>query len=151
MSPIRFSPSSLKEGRLYEYLIRFVLGGAATVTTGIISSRCGPWIGGLCLAFPAVFCASATLIEQHEIRRKREAGLDGRRRGEETAALESAGAVLGAFGMLAFAATFSLTVEANVPAAFIAASLAWAVVSITGWCVRRKVRRVQRSRAPKRR
>jgi hypothetical protein len=27
MSPIRFSPSSLKEGRWYEYLIRFALGG----------------------------------------------------------------------------------------------------------------------------
>jgi hypothetical protein len=41
MSLISFSPSSLKEGRVYEYLIRFVLGGA-----------------------------SATLIEKHEIRRK---------------------------------------------------------------------------------
>ncbi len=110
MSPISFSPSSLKEGRLYEYLIRFVLGGAATVFTGWISSRCGASIGGLFLALPAIFCASATLIEKHEIRRKREAGLDGRRRGEEAAALESAGAVLGAFGMLAFAVTFSLTV-----------------------------------------
>jgi hypothetical protein len=27
MTPIRFSPSSLKEGRWYEYLIRFALGG----------------------------------------------------------------------------------------------------------------------------
>jgi hypothetical protein len=31
MTPIRFLPSSLKEGRWYEYLIRFVLGGVATV------------------------------------------------------------------------------------------------------------------------
>jgi hypothetical protein len=31
MSPIGFSPSSLKEGRWYEYLVRFALGGAATV------------------------------------------------------------------------------------------------------------------------
>ena len=31
MSPIRFSASSLKEGRWYEYLIRFALGGGATV------------------------------------------------------------------------------------------------------------------------
>ena len=30
-SPIRFSPSSLKEGRWYEYVVRFALGGAATV------------------------------------------------------------------------------------------------------------------------
>ena len=61
-----------------------------------------------------------------------------------------AGAVLGAFGMLAFAVTFSLTVEDSVPAAFIAASLAWAVVSIAGWCVRRKMRTVRRLRGSKR-
>ena len=146
MSPISFSPSSLKEGRLYEYLIRFALGGAATVFTGLISSRCGASVGGLFLALPAIFCASATLIEKHEIRRKREAGLDGRRRGEEAAALESAGVVLGAFGMMAFAFTFALTVENSVPTAFIGASLAWLVVSIAGWCVRRKMRTSRRSR-----
>jgi Protein of unknown function (DUF3147) len=146
MSPISFSPSALKEGRLYEYLIRFALGGAATVFTGLVSSRCGASIGGLFLALPAIFCASATLIEKHEIRRKREAGLDGRRRGEEAAALESAGAVLGAIGMLAFAVTFSLTVEDSVPTAFIGASLFWLVVSIAGWCVRRKMRTARRSR-----
>jgi hypothetical protein len=94
MSSVSVSPSSLKEGRLHEYLIRFALGGAATVFTGFISSRFGASIIGLFLAFPAIFCASATLIENHEIRRKREAGL------------------------------------------------AWAVVSIAGWCVRRKMRTV---------
>ena len=35
MSAIGFSPSSLKEGRWYEYLVRFALGGAATVFTGL--------------------------------------------------------------------------------------------------------------------
>jgi hypothetical protein len=112
----------------------------------LVSSRCGASIGGLFLALPAIFCASATLIEKHEIRRKREAGLDGRRRGEEAAALDAADAVLGAFGTLALAVTFSLTVQDSVPAAFIAASLAWAVVSIAGWCARRKMRTVRRLR-----
>lgn len=65
MTPIRFSPSSLREGRWYEYLIRFALGGAVTVFTGLISSRYGPSVGGLFLALPAIFCASATLIEKH--------------------------------------------------------------------------------------
>jgi hypothetical protein len=113
MSPIRFSPSSLKEGRWYEYLVRFALGGAATVFTGLISSRYGASVGGLFLALPAIFCASATLIEKHEIRRKREAGLDGRRRGEEAAALDAAGAALGALAMLAFAIVFSMVVVAQ--------------------------------------
>ena len=74
MSPIRFSPSFLKEGRWYEYLIRFALGGAVTVLTGFISSRYGPFVGGVFLALPAIFCASATLIEKHEIRPQARSG-----------------------------------------------------------------------------
>jgi hypothetical protein len=71
---IQLSTSSLSDGRWYEYLVRFALGGAATAFTGLISSTFGASIGGLFLALPAIFCASATLIERHEIRRKRDAG-----------------------------------------------------------------------------
>jgi hypothetical protein len=144
MTPLRFSPSSLKESRWYEYLIRFVLGGAATMFTGLISSRYGASVGGLFLALPAIFCASATLIEKHEIRRKRKAGLSGERRGQMAAAVDSAGAALGALGMLVFAAVFWLTVERSVAGAFIAASFAWLMVSIAAWYVRRKMRSVRR-------
>jgi hypothetical protein len=147
MSPIRFSPSSLKEGRWYEYLIRFALGGAATVFTGLVSSRYGAFIGGLFLALPAIFCATATLIEKHEIRRKREAGLAGERRGQLAAALDSAGAGLGALGMLAFAVVFSLTAETSIPAAFTSASFAWLAVSVAAWYVRRKARSARRVRS----
>ena len=146
MTPIRFSPTSLREGRWYEYVIRFALGGAATVFTGVISSRCGAAVGGLFLALPAIFCASATLIEKNEIRRKREVGLDGRRRGQGAAALEAAGAALGAIGMLAFAVVFWLLVERSVVAAFVGASLAWLAVSGAAWSVRRKMRTVWRTR-----
>ncbi|MFK4622345.1 hypothetical protein ABIF50_005651 [Bradyrhizobium diazoefficiens] len=146
MMPIRFSPSSLKEGRWYEYLIRFALGGTATVFAGLVSSRYGASIGGLFLALPAIFCASATLIEKHEIRRKREAGLAGERRGRTAAAVDSAGAALGALGMLAFAMVFSLTAETSIAAAFIGASLAWLVISMVAWYVRRKTRSVRRGR-----
>jgi len=144
MSAVHFSPSSLKEGRWYEYIVRFVFGGVATVFTGLISSRYGASVGGLFLALPAIFCASATLIEKHEIRRKREENLDGRRRGEEAAALDAAGAALGALGMLAFAIVFALMVERSVSAAFAGASLAWLVVSVAAWCVRRKMRSARR-------
>ena len=146
MTPIRFSPSSLREGRWYEYLIRFALGGAATVFTGLISSRYGASIGGLFLALPAILCASATLIEKHEIRHKREAGVAGERRGQTAAALDAAGAALGALGMLAFALVFSLTVESSTPAAFVGASLAWLIVSVAAWQARRKMRPVRRAR-----
>lgn len=146
MTPIRFSTSSLREGRWYEYLIRFALGGAATVFTGFVSSWYGASIGGLFLALPAIFCASATLIEKHEIRRKRETGLAGERRGQEAAALDSAGTALGALGLLAFAIVFSLLIEWSVAAAFVGASLTWLVVSVAAWFVRRKQRSVRRTR-----
>jgi hypothetical protein len=138
--PVRISFSTLREGRPYEYLIRFALGGAATVVTGLISSRYGASIGGLFLALPAIFCASATLIEKHEIRRKKEAGLNGRQRGQQAAALDAAGAALGALGMLAFALVFFLLVKASVFVAFVASSIAWLVVSMTAWYARRGMR-----------
>jgi hypothetical protein len=146
MTPIRFSPSSLKEGRWYEYLIRFALGGAATVFAGIISSRYGAYIGGLFLALPAIFCASATLIEKHEIRRKREAGLDGGRRGQMGAALDAAGASLGALGMVAFAVVFWMVVQSSIATAFIGASLAWLMVSVTAWYLRCQMRSARKAR-----
>jgi hypothetical protein len=140
VTPVRISLSSLREGRPYEYLVRFVLGGAATVVAGLISSRYGATIGGLFLALPAIFCASATLIETHEIRRKKKAGLAGRRRGQKAAALDAAGAALGALGMLAFALVFFIMVEVSISAAFVTASLAWLVVSMAAWYARRKTR-----------
>jgi len=130
---VKISTSSLDHGRVYEYLIRFVLGGAATVVTGIISNRFGPFIGGLFLALPAIFCASATLIEEHEARRKHRAGLHGQRRGQQAAALDAAGAAVGSIGMLAFAIGFSLLAERNATAAFVTALAAWCMVSIGTW------------------
>lgn len=143
-APIHISSSSLREGRWYEYVIRFALGGAATVFTGVISGCYGASVGGLFLALPAIFCASATLIEKHEIRRKREASLRGERRGQEAAALDAAGAALGALGMLAFAGVFWLLIERSVAGAFAGASLAWLCVAVVAWFARRKLRSVRR-------
>ena len=73
--------------------------------TGFISSRYGASVGGVLLALPAIFCASATLIEEHERKRKEAKGLQGARRGQQAAALDAAGAgwgsiALGVFGNL---------------------------------------------------
>jgi hypothetical protein len=143
-SPIEISPSSMREGRWYEYLVRFILGGGATVLAGLVSSRYGASVGGLFLALPAIFCASATLIEKHEIRRERKVGLEGTQRGRQAAALDAAGAALRALGMLAFAGVFWLLVERSVAGAFATASLAWFSVSVTAWFARRKLRSVRR-------
>ena len=69
---VRLQLSSLKEGRWYEYVIRFALGGVTTLVAGLIADHWGPSTGGLFLAFPAILCASATLVEAHERREKRE-------------------------------------------------------------------------------
>jgi hypothetical protein len=146
---VRISTSSLRDGSAYEYLVRFVLGGAATVLTGIISDWFGPFIGGLFLALPAIFCASATLIERHEARRKHRAGLHGQRRGQQAAALDAAGAALGSIGMLAFAIAFSLLAERNAIAAFVTALAAWCLVSIGTWWVWRHWRTTRPGRVEK--
>jgi hypothetical protein len=147
---VRLSLSSLRDVQWHEYLIRFALGGLATVATGLVSRAFGPSIGGLFLALPAIFCASATLIEKHESARKQKAGLQGRRRGREAAALDAAGAALGSVGMLAFAACFYLLIETSEPGAFVTASLVWLLVSAGFWWARRHVRITRRERRARR-
>lgn len=137
---VKVSLSTLKDGRWYEYLIRFVLGGMATIATGVISSRLGASVGGLFLALPAILCASATLIEKHEQRRNPDTGLGGQRRGQQAAALDAAGAALGSIGMLGFALIFSLLVERHALTAFIAALVGWCVISVGAWWGWRQVR-----------
>src|ERR1700753_2395906 len=73
-----------------------------TLIAGVIADIWGPETGGLFLAFPAIFCASATLVETHERRKKRAHGVAGCRRGTDAAALESAGAALGSIGLSIF-------------------------------------------------
>jgi hypothetical protein len=145
MTP-KVSLSSLKDGRWHEYLIRFALGGLATVITGLISNAFGPAVGGVFLALPAIFCASATLIEKHEIRRKRDEQMNGRRRGQQAAAVDAAGAALGSIGMLAFAVCFALLVTSHAALAMPAASLAWFAAALLAWWGWRQLRRALRYR-----
>src|SRR5258708_9788544 len=99
---VRVKWSAFKQSRWYEFVLRFVLGGLATALAGAVAQFFGPEAGGLFLAFPAIFCASATLIEKHERERKQKLGLSGYRRGTDAAALDAAGAALGSIGLAAF-------------------------------------------------
>ncbi|GLR86429.1 hypothetical protein GCM10007857_31400 [Bradyrhizobium iriomotense] len=108
-----------------------------------IGKEFGTSVGGLFLALPAIFCASATLIERHERRTKEKAGLSGERRGREAAALDAAGAGLGSVGLIAFAAAFCLVVPASITGAFASALLAWGTVAVSMWWLRRKLRIVR--------
>ncbi|MBK3663703.1 hypothetical protein JJE66_21070 [Bradyrhizobium diazoefficiens] len=133
---VKLTSSALEKTRWYEYGVRFLLGGLATVFAGIIGQYFGAAVGGLFLALPAIFCASATLIESHERRAKANAGLAGARRGQQAAALDAAGAGLGSIGLAGFAVTFWATAGTNVVGAFAAAILAWMAVSVSAWWVR---------------
>ena len=73
---VKFEVSELRETRWYEYATRFLFGGAITAAAGIIAQKYGPTIGGLFLAFPAIFPASASLIEKHENEKKKRAGFE---------------------------------------------------------------------------
>ena len=100
---IKVDFSALRGVKWYEYVIRFTLGGAITVATGSIAKEFGPVTGGLFLALPAIFPASATLVEKHERVKKQYAGIAFTIRGRLAAALDARGAVMGAIAMLAFA------------------------------------------------
>jgi hypothetical protein len=130
--------SVLKELKVHEQVVRFVLGGLVTMAVGLIAKRWGPVIGGLFMAFPAIFPAGATLIEEHEVEKQKEIGRDGRRRGREAAGLDAFGAALGAMGLMAFA----LVLWGFLPghgswASLGLAAVAWMVVSGSLWVLRR--------------
>jgi hypothetical protein len=94
-------------------------------------------IGGLFLAFPAIFPASATLIEKHVRERKEKAGLAGARRGKEAAALDAVGAALGSFGLAAFGLVIWLMIVQSPAWALVLAAASWLAVAVFAWQVRR--------------
>jgi hypothetical protein len=136
---VRLKLSALRETHWYEYLIRFGLGGAMTVVAGLIASRFGPLVGGLFLAFPAIFPASATLVEKHARKRKEKAGLAGARRGKEAAALDAAGATLGSFGLVAFGLIIWTMIERVPLLALVLSAIAWLAVAVFAWMLRRRL------------
>ena len=52
--------SSVLETKWSEYVTRFIFGGLVTLLAGVIADHYGPNIGGLFLAFPAIFPASSS-------------------------------------------------------------------------------------------
>jgi hypothetical protein len=105
VTKIEIDLSGVRQTTWRQYMVRFLVGGAITLLVGILGTKFGPGIGGLFLAFPAIFPASATLIEQHELERKRRAGVNGVIRSREVAGVDAAGAAMGSLGLLAFALT----------------------------------------------
>ncbi|HLX36797.1 MAG TPA: DUF3147 family protein [Candidatus Binataceae bacterium] len=137
---IRFKPAALKETRWSQYAVRFLLGGSITALAGIIAKDAGPVFGGLFLAFPAIFPASATLIESHVREEKQKKGLDGTRRGRQAAGIDAIGAAMGAAGLIAFALwTWRFLPLQSSGLVLLTATLLWAVTSILIWYIRRHI------------
>ncbi len=134
---IKIDTAALGRSKWSEYAVRFLFGGIVTALTGIIAKRWGPGVGGLFLAFPAIFPATATLMEKHERQEKEQAGEHGRIRGHTAAGVDAAGAAMGSIGLVAFAVVVWLWMP-RYPSAMVlsGATLAWFLVAVLTWEVR---------------
>jgi hypothetical protein len=113
----RVSPEKVKTHRFGDYAVRFLFGAAIALIAGLIGMALGPKVGGAFLAFPAILPASLTLIQKKE--------------GKDEAAIDSAGAVLGAIAMIVFAVLVAITVSAWGPVPSVLVALAvWLVVAV---------------------
>ena len=130
--------AAIKGIKPHEWIIRFVFGGGICVVAGLIAKHYGPTIGGFFLAFPAIFPASATLVEAHERMHKRRAGFDGTHRGQMVAGIDAYGTMLGCIGLACFALLCWLLLPRVATAAvFVLATLAWFLVSAALWWLRK--------------
>lgn len=140
MTTIEIDLSGVRQTTWQQYIVRFVVGGTITALVGIVGTKFGPGIGGLFLAFPAIFPASATLIEQHELEKRRRAGVNGVMRSREVAGVDAAGAAMGSLGLLGFALTvYRMLLSRPAWEVLSAALLVWIVVSILVWRIHKKI------------
>lgn len=134
---------TVKQTKWYECAIRFALGGLITVIAGLVAKKFGPALGGLFLAFPAIFPASATLVEDHEAEKKQQHGMHGSERGRDAAALDAAGAAMGSLGLLLFAVlVWQILPDHSAWLVLIAALALWFVSSCLAWFVREHRHRI---------
>ena len=123
-----------------EYAVRFFFGGCVTAAAALIARKFGPIIGGLFLAFPAIFPASVTLLAKHEQEKKRQHGLDGTERGKIAAALDARGAAIGSCALFLFALTMWLSFATWTLGSSLFLSVGvWFVSSILIWRVRQMI------------
>jgi hypothetical protein len=138
---VKVNFAAVKQTKWQEYAIRFVFGGLITVATGIIAKKFGPGVGGLFLAFPAIFPASATLVENHEKEKKQRVGMDGAIRGRNAASLDARGAAMGSVGLIAFAViAWQFLAGHRAWLVLAGATLAWLIVSVVLWKLRKMTR-----------
>jgi hypothetical protein len=130
--------AALRQVRWYEHLTRFLLGGLISVVAGLIAKAFGPAIGGLFLAFPAIFPASATLLDKHERAKKQKAGIPVTIRGRLAVGLDARGAAMGSLALAAFAwMIWKMLPHANSAGVLGAALVLWIALATAIWRVRK--------------
>jgi hypothetical protein len=141
MTAIRVDISAALRTTWHEYAVRFFFGGLITVAAGLVAKKFGPSVGGLFLAFPAIFPASATLVDKHEKQKKEQAGMQAGIRGRMAASLDARGAAMGSIGLMVFAlVVWRVLGRGSVAGVLLLAVVAWFTTSISLWCGRRLIR-----------
>lgn len=130
---VQVNLAALGRSKWYEYAVRFAFGATVTVLAGLVAKQYGPEIGGLFLAFPAIFPATATLLEKHE-KQKEPSHL----RARQVAGIDAAGASMGSIGLMAFA----IIVWQGLPrypfiVVLAAALMVWLLLSVGSWWMRK--------------
>jgi len=135
---LRLNFASLRATSFHQYAVRFLFGGLITAIAGVVARLWGAELAGLLLAFPAIFPASATLVEKHQVERKHRCGQHGSKRGREAAALDAAGAVAGCLGLVAFGILiWQLLTRLPPGLVLILAAAVWFAVSFAAWRIRK--------------
>jgi uncharacterized membrane protein (GlpM family) len=117
--------SELRKVKFASLAMRFGFGAAISVIAGLAGITLGTVVGGMLLAFPAILPAALTLIEKED--------------GNADAVHDVGGAILGGFGLIAFAIAGAL-LFAKIPiaAVVLCCLAAWTVTSLVLYVLRSK-------------
>ena len=137
---VKFDLGSFRRTKRSEYATRFVFGGAVTVLAGVIADKFGPRIGGLFLAFPAIFPATASLVAKHQREKKQRAGVHGEQRGRLAAGVDASGTAIGCLGLIGFAVTaWKLLPHVPLWDSLALATGIWAILVVSVWFICRRL------------
>lgn len=135
---VRLDSSALKQAKWSQYALRFLFGGLITAAAGLVAKAYGPVVGGLLLAFPAIFPASATLIEKHEKQKKEKKGLHGALRGRQAASVDAAGSAMGSIGLVLFAILiWQFLPGHHAWEVLLGSTAAWLLIVVIVWKIRK--------------
>ncbi len=130
--------AALRQVKWYEHFTRFLLGGVISVLAALIAKALGPTVGGLFLAFPAIFPASATLLDKHEREKKQRAGIPVTIRGRLAVGLDARGAAMGSLALAAFAwVVWKMLPHASSSGTLGAALAIWIGLAVAIWRARK--------------